>query len=55
MGFPMKRDLKIRLIFMYYEILCKLMRAEQQLMSVIPGLRAGFVEGRANELISWLK
>lgn len=24
MGYPMKRDLKIRLIFLYYEILCKL-------------------------------
>lgn len=23
MGYPMKRDLKIRLIFLYYEILCK--------------------------------
>ncbi|KAL7421289.1 Proteasome activator BLM10 [Cryptotrichosporon argae] len=42
MGYPMKRDIKIRLIFLFYEIL------------FIPGLSASFVEDRANDLTSLL-
>ncbi|BEI84863.1 hypothetical protein CcaverHIS002_0502640 [Cutaneotrichosporon cavernicola] len=42
MGYPMKKDIKIRLIFLFYEIL------------FIPGLSTSFVDDRANDLTAFL-
>jgi hypothetical protein len=30
MGYPMKKEIKIRLIFMYYEIICKWRKQRRQ-------------------------
>nr|XP_019009928.1 proteasome activator subunit 4 [Kwoniella pini CBS 10737]OCF48709.1 proteasome activator subunit 4 [Kwoniella pini CBS 10737] len=42
MGYPMKRDIKIKLIFVYYELM------------FIPGLSSSFIEDASNQLISLL-
>ncbi|WWD21364.1 hypothetical protein CI109_105848 [Kwoniella shandongensis] len=40
MGYPMKREIKIRLIFLYYELL------------FVPGLSASFIEDAGNQFIN---
>ncbi|WOO84927.1 Autophagy-related protein 22 [Vanrija pseudolonga] len=42
MGYPMKKEIRIRLIFLFYEII------------FIPGMGTSFVEDRANDLIAFL-
>lgn len=68
MGYPMKREIRIRLIFLFYEILCEFVcgsgrrwshscawQSTKALTLVIPGMSTSFVEDRANDLISFLR
>lgn len=58
MGYPMKKDIKIRLIFLYYEIVCELhlnSDGDPRSCPVIPGLSTSFIEDRATDLMAWLR
>lgn len=54
MGYPMKRETKIRLIFLYYEILCR-STTWDSLIIVVPGLGASLVDDAGNQLITLLR
>lgn len=55
MGYPMKKEIRIRLTFLFYELICGYSPPWYANDPVIPGMGTSFVEDRANDLIAFLR
>lgn len=57
MGYPMEKEVKIKLAFFYYELMCESLPIRQAVLkiSVVPGTSASFIEDAGNQFIGLIR
>jgi proteasome activator subunit 4 len=55
MGYPMRKEIRIKLIFMYYELICMWPLTADSDAAVVPGLSSSFIEDAGNQFITLVR